>query len=160
MLYAAASLPFTPSGWIAPAVSAAAGVACLVGFIATWVFGDQSTPRLSLVELLGAITGVSTAAFAQPVRKLIARADWYLSDWSMHWTGVALVGVILAIPVAYVVVKVVVKKIIDNRVMWAAATLPIIVPFIPGLTGGIASFLVYLPANLVGWIAAKLFGLF
>lgn len=159
VVFAAGQLPFTPSGWIAPTVSAAAGAGCLVGFLSTWIFGDRSIPRVSLALLLGAMTGLLTAAAAHPVRRVAEMLARLLQSVSVYALGVGVLGVLAAVPVIYVGVKVW-KRDITDKTMIIAGTIPILLPFIPGVVGQIASFATYLPANFVGWIMAKFFGFF
>lgn len=144
--------------WVGPAVTIVAGVACIGAWFCFWILDKKSLPRVCQLLMLTGATGVLSAAFARPVRHVMATVNRFLVHLAVQYVAAALVSMGFAVLVFYAG-RAFVRKEIDDKVMVATALLPLVVPFIAGRIGDYATAIVYGPANAVGSIVAGLLGL-
>lgn len=144
------------ASWVVPTVSAVVGATCLVAAAVIWTLGKRHTPRLVVALAITGMVGLLGTPVGRFLHNLVNRANGLLAHLTGKWLGVSVAFLGAGIVLYFVAIRVH-RRQVDDRVVIAAAALPLVVTFIPGTVGALASGAVFGIANAVGYAVGALF---
>lgn len=129
------------------AVTASAGVICLIGALLIATVGRMQWPRVAAALVLTGVAGVLNTTIGPTIRHGVNLADHRAGEFIGAWTGTAVFGLI-GVAVIAVTGFWIYQGRIDMRTLGATALVPPTITLIPGAIGTVATTIV----GLVPWV--------
>lgn len=120
------------------AISAAAGIICLVAAALIWTVGERHTPRLTVLLIVTGTVGILGTPVGSWLRTAVGWVDQLLGRLTGALTGTVVTG-LLAMASLYVLVVHLWKRTIDKRTLIAAVITPLAMATMPGVIGDVAN---------------------
>jgi hypothetical protein len=133
------------------AVTAGAGVVCLILAVLIATIGRMQWPRTTVALVLTGATGILNSTIGHMIHKWVTQTDHWSGQFIGRWTGTAIFGVLGIITLAYAGFRIY-QDHIDNRTLFATAAVPPTVVLIPGMLGTVATTIVGIVPATVGYI--------
>jgi hypothetical protein len=139
-------------------VSATVGLIALAGAASIWFIGKGHWPRVAVLLVLTGAAGMVGTPLGTWLRHVFDWLNGLLDKVTTRWTGAAATGVIAAIALYALVIRLRNRQV-DRWTFVAAGVVPVAVATIPGPVGAFAYSVVTGVAAVIGWAIGQAFGL-
>jgi hypothetical protein len=116
-------------------LNAAVGLIALVAAAAIWFIGGKHTPKLVVLLIMTGVSGLVGTPLGSGIRHAVDWANECAARFTTRWTGAAVTGLLAAIAVYALAMRLKDNKKVDHLTLGLAAVVPVAAATIPGPLG-------------------------